>query len=565
MCGITTCNSSQGYTLEAENSSAIKLYTFFKSFLTFMKNISKEKINNIVLELYHKEYSSELDFVKNLRQVFNNHKLSPLPKATLISTYRQLLRDNIIEKKKSFEQYLIKRAVRTLSGVSVITVLSKPDKSCPHQCVYCPTEPEMPKSYLSNEPAAARAKMNLFDPVKQVSMRIQALENNGHQVDKIEILVLGGTWSSYSDKYQKEFIRDIFYTANTFKEKEREKLSLEEEQKINETARYSIIGLTLETRPDYINKEEIKKLRYLGCTRVQIGVQHTDNKILKLIKRGHTIEDSIEATKLLKETGFKVDHHYMPDLPGSTPEKDLKMFEYIFTSQDLQPDQIKIYPCIVNEYSELYHWFKDKKYKPYSEEELLKLLLKVKLLTPTYVRINRLIRDIPKESITAGNRVTNLRQYLQEELKKQGKACGCLRCREVRADSKEISKAKLKVKKYKASKGIEYFLTYEYNNKVYAFLRLRINNNTKENIFPELLNSSIVRELHVYGKMIPVNSKEITKTQHSGLGKKLMKKAEEITKKNNLNKVSVISGIGVRGYYKKLGYKLEGTYMTKNI
>ncbi|MCD4760667.1 tRNA uridine(34) 5-carboxymethylaminomethyl modification radical SAM/GNAT enzyme Elp3, partial [bacterium] len=418
-----------------------------------------KNLENIVLELYQQKYSSQLDFVKTLRQVFSKNKLSPASKAKLIVAYKDLIKKGKIKTDKKFERLLVKRAVRTLSGVSVITVLSKPF-ICPGKCIYCPTEPKMPKSYLSNEPAAARAKMLAFNPVRQMTIRIQALLNNGHQVDKLEVLVLGGTWSVYPSKYQDKFIRDLFYAANTFnaaphgglpprpalrwlRVKKRKPKTLAQEQKINEDAKYKIIGLTLETRPDYINATEIKKLRNLGCTRVQIGIQHTDNKILNKIQRGHTIEQSIKATKLLKETGFKVDHHYMPDLPGSTPAKDLKMFKYVFTSPDLQPDQIKIYPCVVNEYAKLNKWYKNGRYKPFTKKQLLNLLLKIKLITPPYVRINRLIRDIPEESIIAGNKITNLRQYLQEELKKQGKSCQCLRCREVRGDTKDIHKATL--------------------------------------------------------------------------------------------------------------------------
>ena len=522
---------------------------------------NKKILEKIALELYNQTYSSELDFVKALRQVFSKYKMTPTSKATLISVYRQLIADNKIKPNSAFEKLLIKRAVRTLSGVSVITVLTKPFV-CPGKCVYCPTEPDMPKSYLSNEPAAARAKMNLFDPIRQVTMRIQALENNGHKVDKLEIMVLGGTWSVYPDDYQDEFIRDCFYAANIFNSKEkRNKLSLEEEQKINEDTRYKIIGLTLETRPDFVTEDEIKKMRRLGTTRVQLGIQHTDNKILELIQRNDSIEQAIKATRLLKETGFKVDHHYMPDLPGSSPAKDLKMFKYVFESPDLQPDQIKIYPCVVNEHAELYKWYESGKYKPYSEKELLDLLLKIKLLTPPYIRINRLIRDIPEESITAGNKITNLRQYLQAELSKQGKACQCMRCREIKGDAGDINKAKLITREYQASDGKEIFLSYEFDNKIYAFLRLRFNNDLNKNIFPELINTSIVRELHVYGKMTPV--KDSGQVQHSGLGKKLMAEAERLTKKNKLDKVAVISGIGVRNYYKKLGYTIEGTYMTK--
>ncbi|MDD5749683.1 MAG: tRNA uridine(34) 5-carboxymethylaminomethyl modification radical SAM/GNAT enzyme Elp3 [Patescibacteria group bacterium] len=547
-----------------------------------MSIIDKKKkkiLEEIVLKLDKENYNSELDFVKKFRKAFSQSGLEPHSKATLISIYRQLLKSKKIKANKKFEELLKKRAVRTLSGVSVITVLTKPFP-CPGKCLYCPAEPKMPKSYLSNEPAAQRAKRNLFDPVKQVSMRIQALLNNGHSVDKLEVLVLGGTWSAYPEIYQKNFIRDLFYAANTFrpassgqiaKRIKRKKYTLVKEQKINEKTKYKIIGLTLETRPDFINELEIKKLRELGCTRVQIGVQHTDDKILQKIQRGHGLKESIKATQLLKEVGFKVDHHYMPDLPGSSPAKDLKMFEYVYKSPDLQPDQIKIYPCIVNPYAPLYKLYKSGKYKPYSPKQLIDLLLKIKQITPPWIRINRLIRDIPKESIAAGNKITNLRQYLQQELKKQGKSCPCLRCREVKNENQNIAKAILTKREYPASQGQEIFLSFESSDqkKVYAFLRLRFNKNKKENIFAELKNSALVRELHVYGQMKPVykedSDEEIGQTQHLGLGKKLMAEAEKIVKSKGYQKIAVISGIGVRNYYRQLGYKLEGTYMTKNL
>ncbi|MCB9803162.1 tRNA uridine(34) 5-carboxymethylaminomethyl modification radical SAM/GNAT enzyme Elp3 [Candidatus Nomurabacteria bacterium] len=539
-----------------------------------MADIEKKLLENIVLELANTKYASELEFIKALRQVFSQHKLAPTTKANLISTYRQLVKEGKIKEDQKFSQLLTKRAVRTLSGVSVITVLTKPFV-CPGKCVYCPTEPDMPKSYLSNEPAAMRAKMNLFDAERQVNMRIKALENNGHLVDKIEILVLGGTWSVYPDHYQHDFIRDLFYAANTYGDgQKREKKNLAAEQKINEDTTYKIIGLTLETRPDFISETEVKKLRNLGCTRVQLGVQHTDNQILDLIKRGHNIEQSIIATRLLKDAGFKVDHHYMPDLPGSTPEKDYEMFEYVFNSPDLQPDQLKIYPCVVNEFAELNKWYEEGRYQPYSEKELLDLLLAVKKIVPPYMRINRLIRDIPEESIIAGNKITNLRQYLQNELKRQNLSCRCLRCREVKGEEFDIKQIELVKRQYNASEGKEWFLSFENkeHTKVYAFLRLRINEQPEKNIFPELKNASLVRELHVYGKMIPATNDEtddengaISNTQHLGLGKRLMAEAERITLEQGLDKVAVISGIGVRNYYRKLGYELEGTYVTKTL
>jgi len=527
-----------------------------------------KNLEKVVQALYQYKDGSELDFVKALRQTFSRYKMAPDSKANLIVAYKNLLKKRELKANKNFEKLLVKGAVRTMSGVSVITVLSKPFV-CPGKCVYCPTEPDMPKSYLSNEPAAARAKMNLFDPIRQVTMRIRALLNNGHEVDKLELLVLGGTWSVYPEKYQREFVRDLFYAANTFdEEKKREPLSLEEEQKINEDEKYKIIGLTLETRPDYINPTEIKKMRALGTTRVQLGVQHTDNKILDLIVRGHGIEESIKATKLLKETGFKVDHHYMPDLPGSTPAKDLAVFKQAYYGQDLCPDQVKIYPCVVNEYAQLWHWYKNGKYKPYSEKALLKLLLEIKKITPPWVRINRLVRDIPEESIIAGNKITNLRQYLQAELIKRGEYCQCIRCREAKGNISQVAKAELKVRHYPASGGQEYFLSYESPDEktLFAFLRLRFNEYPKINILPELKGASLVRELHVYGQMTPVADKSTkNKAQHMGFGRRLMAEAEKMTKEYGPNKVAVISGIGVREYYKKLGYKLAGTYMVKKL
>jgi len=533
----------------------------------------------IIKQLNSQKLASPQDLNKALRQICSELNLTPLSKATLIAAYRQLRQDHKIKANLPLEQLLIKRAVRTMSGVTVITVLTKPFL-CPGKCVYCPTEPNMPKSYLSNEPAAQRAVRNKFDPYQQMKMRIRALENNGHKVDKLEVIVLGGTWSAYEKKYQTWFITQLFYAANTYPlassraqsrdyHKCRQSKSLKEEQKINETARYRIIGLTLETRPDHINAEEIKRLRNLGCTRVQLGVQHTDDKILKLIRRGDTLASAVKATKMLKEAGLKVDHHYMPDLPGSTPAKDLAMFKYVFGKEDLQPDQIKIYPTIVNEFAELYNWYKTGKHKPYKEKVLIDLLLEIKKIVPPYVRINRLIRDIPKESITAGNNVTNLRQYLQSMAEKQGWRCQCISCREVRNTAKTTDRVEMIKRTYRASKGTETFISFESHDqkKLYAFLRLRFNDQSQKNIFPELRGASLVRELHVYGQMIPALklSDLDTKTQHRGLGSKLMAEAEKMTKENGLKKVAVISGIGVKNYYRKLGYKQAGTYMVKNI
>jgi len=523
-----------------------------------MKKIYQQIILN-VLKANPKTYA---DFLK-LKKTFSAElKLSPVSNATLIQALRQL--PKITLKKYKFDkvrQFLIKRQIRTLSGVTPITVLTKPYK-CPGSCIYCPTEPKMPKSYLSNEPAAMRAKLNKFDPIKQVKMRIEALEANGHQVDKIELLILGGCFNYYPKKYQEDFIKKCFDVCNKTKTK-----NLEQAFKKNESVKYRIIGITIETRPDLINEPEIKWFRELGITRVQLGVQHLDNKILAKNKRGHRVEQVIKATKLLKETGFKIDYHIMPDLPSSTPAKDLQMYKELFSNPDFQPDQLKIYPTIVNQHAVLYKLFKKGFYKPYSAPQLKNLLTKMKLATPYYVRINRLVRDIPKESIVAGNPITNLRQVLQAELSKKKLVCKCIRCREAKQDPVNLKQAKLLTIKYEASGGTEYFISYENKNrtKLYAFLRLRINNNSGDNFISELKDSVLVRELHTYGQLVLVGNRDKNKIQHTGFGKRLMQIAEDLAKKHGYKKIAVIAGIGVRPYYKKLGYRQVGTYMIKSI
>ncbi|HLD27832.1 MAG TPA: tRNA uridine(34) 5-carboxymethylaminomethyl modification radical SAM/GNAT enzyme Elp3 [Patescibacteria group bacterium] len=520
------------------------------------------KIKKIIIKLLQAAPQNPADFLRLKKKFCGELKIPPVANARLIEALNKLSAKELKQYNhktiENLRQYLIKRMTRTMSGVTPITVLTKPFY-CPGNCVYCPLEPGMPKSYLSNEPAAQRAKALNFDPARQVKFRVKALENNGHAVDKIELLVLGGSWSAYDKKYQTWFIKKCFDACNGQASK-----NLAIAQKKNETAKYKIIGLTLETRPDLIDEAEIKNLRELGCTRVQLGVQHLDDDILKYVRRGHTQTEVIKATKLLKSAGFKIDYHLMPDLPGSTPAKDLKMFKTLFSSADYQPDQLKIYPTVVNKYAPLYQWHKSGKYKPYSEKQLLNLLLKIKQIIPYYVRVNRLIRDIPKESIVAGNQITNLRQFLQTKLKEKGLRCRCMRCRETRADV-QVKRAKLFIEKYRASEALEYFVSFESpkRDKLYSFLRFRVNDNP-DSFIPELKNASLVRELHTYGQLVPVKAKK-PRVQHAGLGKRLMKIAEELALKHGLKKIAVISGLGVRGYYRKLGYRLQGTYMVKYI
>ena len=520
-----------------------------------------EIAKQVIKVLNTKDMANISNLSETVRQICGELKSRPLSNTALNIAYRELLKNNEITVNEQLEKKLKVRRVRTSSGVTPIAVLTMP-YFCPGKCIYCPLENGMPKSYLSNEPAAQRAKALGFNPLEQVKQRIRALEDNGHEVDKLELIVLGGSWSAYPRDFQEEFIKRCFDGANQTESK-----NLAEAQKINETTRYRIIGITLETRPDLINEEEVKHLRYLGCTRVQIGAQHLDNEILKLIQRGHTAEQLAYATELLKQTGFKVDYHLMPDLPGTTPEKDILMAKEVFTSANYQPDQVKIYPTVVNEFAPLYQWWKEGKYKPMSVEDLHRVLIEIVKLVPPYVRINRLIRDIPAESIVAGNSITNLRQDIEKELIDAGIPCQCMRCRENREQVFDITQVKLFKREYLASNGKEIFLSFESadQKKLYAFTRLRLNNQSPDFI-PELKDCAIIRELHTYGNLLKVKQESNDQVQHLGFGQRLMKEAEKLAHEAGYIKMAVISGIGVRQYYQdKLGYHLEGTYMVKEL
>jgi len=543
-----------------------------------MNEISKQ----IILKACKKQAKTVKELENIKRDILRNSlKKSDIPKKSqLLEAYFSLLKLKKIKKNINIEKLLVKRGIRTLSGVAIITVLTKP-WNCPGQCIYCPFEDKMPKSYLSSEPAAARALRLKFNPFEQVKKRIETLKHNGHPTDKIELIVKGGSWNAYPLAYQHWFILRCFEAANKTSKKSREikNIKLLEKkliltQKRNESGKHRIIGLTLETRPDMITEKSLNQMRIQGCTRLELGVQSTNNKVLKTIKRGHDVEAVKCAIRMAKAVGFKVDFHLMPQLPGSTPAKDLKMMMEIFNNPDFRPDMIKVYPCTVIKGSELYDWFKRGEYKTYSTKKLVEMLIKFKAKIPRYVRISRLIRDIPSPHIEAGNTMTNLRQVIQSEMKKRKLSCNCLRCREV-GHQENLEKLKsLEIKlftdKYEASGGTEYFLSFEDKKRkvVYAFCRLRIEHNldsiqkkfTKMKIYP-----SYIRELHTYGQLLDIGTKNNKASQHQGMGKKLIAEAEQIVQKNHVQKLAVISGVGVRGYYRKLGYRLENGYMTKKI
>lgn len=548
------------------------------------KTIAPQTARAITLDIVKAAPINEAALVKITRKASTSRGLAPLAKRTIAQTYEELLKEGVITENPALNRLFKVRAVRTISGVAPITVLTKPFP-CPGKCVYCPTEPNMPKSYLSNEPAAMRAVMNKFDPFTQVQQRLKALIHNGHAPEKMEVLVLGGTWSSYPWKYQQWFVKRLFEAANYFEfhaagatvPKHRRSYNLAQAQRINEDAKYRIIGLTLETRPDWLTDKEVVRLRQLGCTRVQLGAQILDDEVLDLIKRGHHVKHLREATARLRDNCFKFDYHLMPNLPGATIEKDIATVQQTFADDDFKPDQIKLYPTIVNEYAELYDWFKDGRYQPYEQEKLVDLLIALKQIIPYYCRINRLIRDIPATSIIAGNKVTNLRQILQDRMKAEGLTCKCIRCREAKnaVIASEVpaergnpvnTTPQLFTETYQASGGTEYFISYESANRdtLYAFVRLRLPGDTPHVLFDELKGAAYIRELHTYGTLVGL-SQSGDAVQHKGLGRKLMEHAEALAREHGWQKMAVISGVGVREYYRKLGYELEGTYMVKGL
>ena len=447
---------------------------------------------------------------------------------------------------------------------------------------------EQPRSYLSTEPAVLRANANNFDCYEQFNDRAMTLLMCGHPIDKIEIIVLGGTWDHYPLEYQFEYIRDIYYSANVFSEPvKRERYSLTKEIEINENAKHRIIGLTLETRPDCITLKQIKKLRKMNVTRVQIGVQHIDNDVLTTIERGCTIEDTIKGTRLLKDNGYKVDWHLMPDLPGSSYEKDMKMFKRILTikktntsgnhsihellSPDKQPDQLKIYPCSTVDFTLIKEWYKQGIYKPYSEneEKLIEVIKYIKTNMYPWIRLNRIIRDIPNINILGGNMNVNLRQKVLKEMVQEGLHCNCIRCREIKGkNGTDLSKAELFIDEYNDVGATEYFLSYcsPCKKDLYGFLRLRIIDNNDNTVYKEFSKHAFIRELHVYGLLVKHDNKtNDVSFQHKGIGSRLLCEAEKICSYKGIGNIAIISGVGVRGFYAKKGYTLKNNYMVKRL
>jgi len=516
----------------------------------------------IIKELFLKENPTPNDLAVTKRKISKKYK-TPCPNnISLLKVYHDLIKNKSLETNANIENILKTRPIRSLSGVINVSVLTKPYK-CPGTCTFCPNEKDIPKSYLSGEPAVERAKRLNFDPYVQVKKRIEVLELGGHNAEKIDLRILGGTWSYYNDKYKIWFVKQCFCACNEkpFKEEPYSNKTISElyseleiEQEINRSAKYRIIGLSFETRPDYIDDKEVFQMRRLGATKIEIGVQSLYNDVLKKTKRGHDVETTIKATQLLKDAGFKVSYQMMINLPGSNIKRDLEMFKELFQNQNFKPDYLKIYPLALVKNSELYEDYLKKEYKPYTGRELIDLIKSIKKDIPDYTRIERIIRDIPAPLIVeGGSKSSNLRQIIDKEITKEGWQCNCIRCREIR-DQKQNPELKMFRENYSAQNGKEIFLSFKdaEEKNLYSMLRLRIT--------PD--NSALIREVHTYGESKRINEKGLV--QHKGLGKALIAEAENIAKNEyHSQKIFVISGVGVRDYYAKLGYGLENYYMVK--
>lgn len=478
----------------------------------------------------------------------------------IIDAYQRMTARGMLPFERGVFEKLRLSPVRTISGVAPLAVLTGP-YPCPGECIFCPEVAGFPKSYLPDEPGAQRAAISRFDPFKQTAARLRAFENVGHANDKIELLILGATWSAYPHKYQEWFIQRCLDALNGT-----DSASLADAQKINETAEHRNVGLVIETRPDNITMDEVRRLRWLGVTKVQLGAQSLDDRILALNKRGHDVDATRHATRLLRLAGFKLHLHWMPNLLGATPESDRADFRRLWDDPALRPDEIKIYPCSLIEGTELYTHWKRGEYRPYSDEELIELLIDCKTVVPPYCRINRVIRDIPANYIVAGSKTSHLRVVVQRELKQRGLQCHCIRCREVRNEKVDADTLRLEVTSYATDATTEQFLSYvTLRGKVSGFLRLSLplSATPRDEILDELRGCAVIREVHVYGPALEIGETSRGEAQHAGLGTRLIDQAMQIARDAGFQRIAVISSIGTREYYRKHGFELGELYMTR--
>jgi elongator complex protein 3 len=526
---------------------------------------NENALREIVASLMQIPSPSPEDVNRTKMRVAAKYRLRKIPSNPEIIAFLQ--RE---EERRKLLPVLRRKATRTVSGVTVVAVMTQP-YPCPQPepCAYCPGGPPfgVPQSYTGFEPAAMRGLQNAFDPYLQVKSRIGQLEAIGHVVDKVELIIMGGTFPATPDTYQTWFVKRCLDAITGVNSK-----SLEEAKRAAETGRIRNVGITVETRPDWAKERHVDKMLDIGVTRVELGVQNPDDAIYRLVGRRHTVQDVVKATRVLKDSGLKVVYHMMPGLPGSSMDKDLAVFREIFTNPAYKPDMIKIYPCLVLKGTKAYDWFVRGEYKPYTTEEAAKLIVEVKKMIPPWVRIMRVQRDIPAPLIVAGVKMSNLRQLVQQKLKEQGLRCRCIRCREVghrlMADGVKPDPEKVEIltTRYEASEGEEIFISAEdtENDVLIGYLRLRIPSERAHR--PEIRGEpcSIIRELHVYGPVVPVGKRLPKAWQHKGYGAILLSESERITREEyGFRKILVISALGTKQYYKRFGYKYEGPYMAK--
>ncbi len=517
-----------------------------------------------------------LEAIRDGLDVMTAIKRHPLPhgllsKSALVAAYRRLVESGAWEADPDLLARIRLKPVRSLSGVTVVTVLTKP-YPCPGECIFCPDDVRMPKSYLPDEPGAQRALMHAFDPYAQVRARLAALEAVGHPTDKIELLVLGGTWTAYPKDYQTWFIRRLFDALDADdcppawqQEGECRAPSLAAAQRHNETARHRNVGLVVETRPDHVSPASLRRLRELGVTKVQVGFQSMDDRILALNKRGHTVADNLRAAALLRAAGFKIVAHWMPNLLGATPQSDRADFARLW--QGLCPDELKIYPTQLLPNTALYEIWKQGGYTPYTTEELIGLLADVKATVPPYCRINRVIRDIPSTHVVAGNKRTSLRQDVLAEMARRGTRCRCIRCREVRGQAVRPDLLRLEDFTYAAAHAEEHFLQFVTpDDRLAGFLRLSLPRAEAPEVgMADLAGAAIVREVHVYGQSLPVGAVREGAAQHIGLGTRLLEEADRIARAAGFRRLAVIAAVGTRQYYLERGFERGEVYLVKGL
>ena len=507
---------------------------------------------------------------------------APLHKSALVAAYHQLVESGEWEADETLLAAIRLKPVRTLSGVTTVTVLTKP-YPCPGKCIFCPDDVRMPKSYLPDEPGAMRALEHNFDPYTQVRSRLEALTAVGHPTDKVELLILGGTFSAYRRDYQEWFVKRCFQAMNVSQPGESNETrdeqmeaapqpgrtsdhgSLAQIHLMNESAPHRNVGLSIETRPDEVTPEELAWLRSLGVTKVQMGVQNLDDRILALNQRGHTVAEAHRAVALLRAAGFKIVLHWMPNLLGASQDSDRADFPRLW--EGLCPDEIKIYPTQLLENSPLYEHWQRGEYHPYDTDELVALLADVKPSIPRYCRVNRIIRDISSTHVIAGNKRTSLRQDVTLELARRGTHCNCIRCREVRGEKVDPTALQVDDLVYAADGAEEHFLSFvTAGDQIAGFLRLSLPvAGSPATDLVDLEQAAIIREVHVYGQSLALGTAQAGASQHSGLGTRLMLAADRIAREKGYRRMAVIAAVGTRQYYLERGFERGNLYLVKTL